>query len=134
MDAKATAGYIERTISDAVKEAEKVRNDFAELLRAPLNIGSRMTSPHVLDAVTNAEATAVAFLEIRDAAGGTLEQVGFDAFLAAVRKVRGDTFSWLRTSRVENGGIVQVQANARHNAATKMLSRTDVIEIIDEEN
>jgi hypothetical protein len=134
MDAKATAGYIERTISDAVKEAEKVRNDFAELLRAPLNIGSRMTSPHVLDAVTNAEATAVAFLEIRDAASGTLEQVGADAFLEATETVRKRILDWLRTSRVENGGIVQVQANARHNAATRVLSVTDIIDLIDEED
>ncbi|MFF1701263.1 hypothetical protein [Streptomyces sp. NPDC058252] len=135
MDAKATARYIERTIDEAVKEAQEARNDFAELMTGvPINVGSSMVSPHVLDALINAEATAMAFLEIRSGAKGTLEQVGTDAFLDAVRQERVKILRWLRTSRLENTGIVQVQMTARHNAATKVLARTDVIEIIDEEN
>jgi hypothetical protein len=134
MDAKATAKYLERRISEAVKEAEQVRKDFGKLMDAPLNIGSRSTSPHALDRLINAEAVAVAFLEIRDMAHGTLEEVGTDAFLEAVKGCRGRILNWLRTSRVENSGVVQVQAMAQHNAATKVLSTTDVIEVMDEEN
>ncbi|MGW0626166.1 hypothetical protein [Streptomyces sp. NPDC002758] len=134
MDAKATARYIDKTITEAVKEAENVHKDFAALMTRPVVIGFSMTSPHVLDALTNADATAAAFLEIHEVAKGNLEQVGTEKFLEAVHTVRTRILEWLRTSRVEPSGVVAVQANARHNAATKVLSRTDVIELIDEEN
>jgi hypothetical protein len=134
VDANATAKYIEKAVTGAVDGANKARANYADLLRLPLNVGSSMSSPHVLDAVTHAEAVALSFLEIHDVANGTLEQVGTEKFLEATETVRKRILDWLRTSRVENGGIVQVQANARHNAATRVLSVTDIIELIDEED
>jgi hypothetical protein len=134
MNTANTARYIESTIADAVKGTEKAHKDFAALLTRPVVVGFSMTSPHVMDALTNAEAYAEAFLEIHSEAGGNLEQVGAEKFLEAVRTVRDRNLSWLRTSRVENSGIVQLQANARHNAVTKLLARTDLIDLIDEEN
>lgn len=131
MDAKATAHYLTRRITDAVKDAGEWRGQLAESLSAPLVRGSRMTSAHLLERVTTAEAIAVAWLEISEVAGGTLEEVGHDAFLDAVRKVRGEITHWLRTSRHENTGASQLQALAQHNAATKVLAGTDIIEIID---
>jgi hypothetical protein len=133
MDAKATAKYLERRIADAAKEAEGVRGEVAESLAAPLKRGSRATSSHVLDRLIEAEAVAVAWLEIHGTAGGTLEEVGTDNFLEAVRKERGDITQWLRTSRHANTGTYGTQALAQHNAATKVLSGSDIIELIDDE-
>jgi threonine synthase len=132
MDAKATAKYLERRISDAVKEANQVRAEAAEGLAKPLTKGSRSTSAHTLDRLIDFEAVAVAWLEIHETAGGDVEKVGHEEFLEAVRKVRGEIQQYLRTSRHANTGTYATQQMAQHNAATKVLSGTDVIELIDE--
>jgi hypothetical protein len=132
MDAKVTARYIERCISDAVKAAEEVRAEAAEGLAKPLTKGSSATSAHTLDRLMDFEAVAVAWLEIHEIAGGDLEKVGHEGFLEAVRKVRAEIQKYLRTSRSANTGTYGVQQMSHHNAATKVLSSTDVIELIDE--
>jgi hypothetical protein len=100
----------------------------------PLAKGSRATSSHTLDRLIDFEAVAVSWLEIHETAGGPLEEVGHEDFLKAVHKVRAEITQWLRTSRHANTGTYGTQALAQHNAATKVLSGTDVIELIDEEN
>lgn len=133
MDAKATAKYLERRIGDAVKEAHAVRAEMAADLAKPLSQGSRATSSHALDRLIDFEAVAIAWLEIHETAGGDLEKVGHEDFLKAVHKVRAEITQWLRTSRHANTGTSGTQALAQHNAATKVLSSTDIIELIDEE-
>jgi translation initiation factor 2B subunit (eIF-2B alpha/beta/delta family) len=132
MDAKATAGYIERRLSDAVKEANGVRQEVARDLAKPMTGYSHATSSHVLDRLVDSEAIAAAWLEIYEIAGGNLEKVGHEEFLDAVRKVRDEIQKYLRTSRSLNTGISAAQQMAQHNAATKVLATTDVIELIDE--
>lgn len=133
MDAKATAKYLERRIGDAVKKARAVRAEMAADLAKPLSKGSRATSSHALDRLIDFEAVAIAWLEIHETAGGDLEKVGHEDFLKAVHKVRAEITQWLRTSRHANTGTYGTQALAQHNAATKVLSSTDIIELIDEE-
>lgn len=131
MDAKATARYLARNIDRATKEAQEVRAEVGEILATPLTRGSRATSSHALDRLIEAEAVAVAWLEIQETAGGTLEEVGTDTFLKAVHSVRAEINKWLRTSRYSNTGTLALQALAAHNASIKVLSSTDVVEIID---
>jgi hypothetical protein len=132
MDANATAKYLERRISDAVKEANAVRAEMGGELGKPLAKGSRATSSHTLDRLIDAEAVAVAWLEVYETAGGDLETVGHEAFLAAVRKEREDIQQYLRTSRHANTGTYGTLQLAQHNAATKVLAGTDVVELIDD--
>lgn len=132
MDAKATAKYLERRIGDAVKEARTVRAEMAADLTKPLAKGGHATSSHTLDRLIDFEAVAIAWLEIHETAGGDLEKVGHEDFLKAVHKVRAEITQWLRTSRHANTGTSGTQALAQHNAATKVLSGTDIIELIDD--
>ncbi|MDX3260762.1 hypothetical protein PV336_16195 [Streptomyces sp. MI02-2A] len=132
MDAKATANYIERMIGDALKEAQSVRDGLSVELAKPMARGVGITSTHGLEHLISVETVAHAFVEIQDVAGGTLEEVGHEKFLEAVRTVRGHIQRYLRTSRVANSGIYAVQLLAMHNAATKVLAMTDIINLIDD--
>jgi hypothetical protein len=134
MDAKTTARYIDKKIDEAVESAQSWRDQIGKSLQPVLKAGSRATSAHNLDRLIEHEADAVAWLEIRDIAGGKASQVGHDVFLDAVRKVRGEIIHYLRTSRHDQTGTYMVQALAQHNAATKVLSGTDVVDLIDDEN
>jgi hypothetical protein len=132
MDAKTTARYIDKKIDEAVQGAQSWRDQVGKSLQPILTAGSRATSAHNLDRLIENEAEAVGWLEIREVAGGRASEVGPEAFLDAVRKVREEIIHYLRTSRHDQTGTYVVQALAQHNAATKVLSGTDVIELIDE--
>jgi hypothetical protein len=134
MDAKTTARYIDKKIDEAVESAQSWRDQISKSLRPVLTAGSRVTSAHNLDRLIENEADAVAWLEIREIAGGKASQVGPEAFLDAVRKVREEITHYLRTSRHDQTGTYVVQALAQHNSATKVLSGTDVVDLIDDEN
>jgi hypothetical protein len=134
MDAKTTARYIDKKIDAAVESAQSWRDQISKSLQPVLTAGSRATSAHNLDRLIEHEADAVSWLEIREIAGGKASQVGHEVFLDAVRKVRGEITHYLHTSRHDQTGTYAVQALAQHNAATKVLSGTDVIDLIDDEN